>query len=339
MIGANSFIANGQANAATSVPYVDSSVSRTYLGIRDVANAMNAESIKWDNTAKVATIKKDDLKNTKMDAIHKISALDKFSGDNIAKIINNIKPDKKYNYIIETIEKLASIEDFSADDIANIVNTMNFNKYTYKELIDFFISIPAETRKNLKDYSTVQDFYPFKDKYSLNKLEKKELLNNLIAHNATLFDEENTALRELFPFLPSNKKEYCEIVPMLAKSISISQPNISQQNIDDYFNAFENLSKINGTFLNLNLEDTKNTPKLKYSRENFIQDCDTLLKNLDEHSKKKLLDLFSFSYTINNKKTYINGYPTLPTIPINQSDSNYALYQKLYKMHHRYLVY
>ncbi|MCQ2788786.1 MAG: HD domain-containing protein [bacterium] len=273
-----------------------------------------------------------DLKNIKIDAINKLSAFDKFSGDNISKIVSNIQPDKKYNYAMETIEKLANIKDFPAEDIANIVNTMNFNKYTYKELTDFFITIPAKIRKELKDYSTVQDFYPFKDKYCLNKLEKKELLNSLITHNIALFGEENSALRILFPFLPSDKKEYCEIVPILAKSISISHQNISQKNIDDYFNAFENLSNINGAFLNLNLEDSKNTPKLKYSRENFIKDCDNLLNNLDEYSKKKMLDLFSFSYSIKDEKTYLNGYPSLPETTLNQSNKNYDTYQKLYKI-------
>ena len=58
-----------------------------------------------------------------------------------------------------------------AEDIA-----IRMRQYTDEYLDNITEKNIDKLRKELKDYSTVQDFYPFKDKYYLNKSEKKESL-------------------------------------------------------------------------------------------------------------------------------------------------------------------
>src|SRR5574344_1379459 len=193
-----------------------------------------------------------DFKNAKINALAELRQLDKLDSLSIVKILDKFNGESKDKYLLNCIK--------------------------------YFSTIPANIKKEITDYSVVQDFYKFRDKHYLNRFERRDLVLALVKNNASLFEgNENNAVAKLYPFLPTNTDEYCELLPLMSKTIYkipsiISSPE-AQKAIKDYPKNLEELYRPDSEFMKFDLEDKKNIPSLKYKRLDFIRDIDEITKD------------------------------------------------------------
>lgn len=264
----------------------------------------------------VKGIRNIDFKNAKFAAKDELLKNKKIPTGSLVKILDKINGESKDKYLLACIDKMSKNDTFTTDDITKIATTMTINKHTCNKYIDYFATIPQDIRKDITDYSVVQDFHKFKDKQYLNRFDRRDLVTALIKHNASLFDgQDNAAVRKLFPFLPANSTEFCELLPTLAKSLDFTPANItikSQNTINRYSDNILELCNPNSDFLKINFEDSRNTPTLKYKREEFIKDVDNILKDFPPLEREKITDQFGFILGNHDNKTTMNGFPKVP---------------------------
>lgn len=283
--------------------------------VKELTNDKKFDSVQISKI--VREIRNIDYKNAKMKAKDDLIKNDKLDSDSIVKILNKINGESKDKYLMACIDRMTNDDEFDKDDITKIATTMAINKHTCNKYIDYFRTIPKEIRKEINDYSVIQDFSEFKDKKYLNKLERRDLVNALIKHNSSIFDgNANAAARKLYPFLPSDNEEFCQLLPVLISSIYKPSTQISTKNYiaqQQYNKNINNLCHINNDFLKLDLEDDNNIPTLKYKRADFIKDVSRIIKNFSPEEQKRITDEFEFVIE-NNKKgeTIMKGFPKIP---------------------------
>ncbi len=264
----------------------------------------------------VRFMRNSDFKEAKLKAIDTLLQYKQLDAEAIVKILNQISGETKDKYLLQCIDKMCKNNSFTPEDIANIASTMTVNKHSCFKSIDYFASIPPEIRQNIKDYSIIQDFQPFANNEYLNKNERRDLLLVLVKHHAEILDENNNqAIRQLFPFLPKNSEEYCELLPVLAKSIYRIPKKVNETTkraIRNYPEILLDISRADSQFLEIDFENPENIPTLKYTREQFISDLKHSLSRLPGYSQEKMADQFGFELIEKDGKTILKGYPRIP---------------------------
>jgi len=271
-----------------------------------------------DITKIVRGMRNIDFKNAKINAMDKLLENKKLNPKSIVKILDKINGESKDKYLLNCIDKMTKNPEFDGDDITKIATTMTVNKHTCNNFIDYFAAIPKDIRKDINDYSVVQDFKKFKDMTYLDKKERRELLQSLIKHNSQIFDgQPNAVVRKLYPFLPSNNEEFCALLPLLAASETITKniPNKMGMAIELYPEIINKICAPNSEFLNIDFEKKENIPTLKYSRKNFTTDLSKALEGLSSTDKKRVASIYGISLTFDDKKDIVSfeGYPHKPT--------------------------
>ena len=162
-------------------------------------------------------------------------------------------------------------------------------------------------------------FINFCHKKDINELsvsEKKTLLKTLVDSNSGSFNI-SRELKQMFPLIPTNTKEYCTILPDIVKALGIEIKPLETKEIESFNKSINDLafalaSLSDEDFNNLNIQQ-------QYSQEQFVKDVFNIVKNLDKNERAKVYDYFGFEL-YNNKngiqvdenarhKFSITGYP------------------------------
>ena len=250
----------------------------------------------------------------------KINVLKQFysydeNNNKFERIVSNVflndilKDEKKYETLLKCLNFQAKefngskIIKFDKNNLVEIIKNI--------ELVDIITNelpkrIPAE---NLSKYTgndllLASKFLFIKDIKNINELsldEKRKLISSLIATNAELFESKN--IKQDFPLMPTNQKEYCDLLPKVVKSIGIETSPLEEKNIQKFFNQdlkglIDNLEKIN-------LDDLE--IKQKMSSKDLIEEIRAAQKehNISDSEMRKVFDYFCFEI----KDGELLGYP------------------------------
>ena len=147
------------------------------------------------------------------------------------------------------------------------------------------------------------DFYQKKDINELSVLEKKTLLKTLVESNSGSFHISNN-LKQMFPLIPTNTKEYCTLLPNIVKALGIETKPLETKEIERFNQSINTLAS---SLANLSDEDFNNLNiKQNYSQEQFIQDTFAIVKNLDKNERAKVYDYFGFELHSNKNGTQVD---------------------------------
>lgn len=208
----------------------------------------------------------------------------------------NYKPDDKLASTplsTEDVSALAKMDDNSYNEIESKKMFENYTKDSVLGYINF---------KEFEKYSNINE---------LNIAQKRDLLKKLVKYNSTMFDTDFIALNPAKQLLPKNKEEYCSLLPNLVKSIGVLSTPWTKEIKENYYNSMENLSKVDGKFLKLDLEKPGFKLDLTYSRSSFMKDVNEKLSKLSEKEQKKATDYFGFEFkTYDDGIMRMNGYPS-----------------------------
>ncbi len=265
-----------------------------------------------------------DFQKAKLNALEQLVKIDSLDNNAIVKILSKINGESKDKYLLNSINRMVEDPNFNCEDITKVATTLFVNKHTCNELIDYFATIPRDIKDELKNYSVVQDFYPFKDKTYLNRTERKAFISALIKHNNEILDTANeNGITKLYQFLPSNNDEFCKLLPLLAASVDKNTMRTSSRTkkaISELPQILETLYEPNSEFLKLDFEDPNNIPTLRYSLADFKKDILEILKDYPANKKEQITDKFGFVLSSNKSSdNIIIGYPQIPrTLPDNE---------------------
>ncbi len=272
-----------------------------------------------------------DFSQAKFAALEHLITIDVLDNKAIVEILDKINGESKDKYLLACIDRMVKDPNFNCSDITKIAKSMFINKHTCNELIDYFATIPREIKDELNDYSAVQDFYPFKDKKNfLNRTERKAFIAALIKHNSDMFDNTTgNGITKLYPFLPSNNEDYCQLLPVLTASVdkNLMRTNSrTRKAIAELPQILEGLYEPNSTFLKLDFENPDFIPKLRYSLADFKEDVKKALKDCPEDKKEQVTDQFGFVLSSNKSSDCILvGYPQIP------KNYNFTIQKQEYK--------
>ncbi len=166
--------------------------------------------------------------------------------------------------------------------------------------------------KNYKNLEVASEFVGLCGKNSINEIsiaEKKNILRKVIEKNTDLFGLSDE-MKKVFPLLPRNRKEYCSFVPELVKSLGIETKPLSQKEVAEFDS---NLQSLATEFKNLPVSAIDNlSVRQKYSKDSFIKDTLSIVKDLSAVERQKVYDYFGFELHHNKKAPAgfsIVGYP------------------------------
>ncbi len=287
-----------------------------------------------------------DFKKAKIKALEHLLSIEKLDNNSIVKILEKINGESKDKYLMKCIDKMAKDDqNFTLEDITKIATTLVINKHTCDELIDYFATIPQHIKKEISNYAIVQDFYPFKDKTYLNKIDRKAYIASLIKHNTAIYDKTgNIGVTKLYKFLPVDNAEFCLILPLLTASVdritTFKNPRETQA-LQDYNKTLEDLYFPNSPFLEYDFEKTQRTPILKYRRAHFINDVNNILKDCPPLLREQLTDQFGFILQKGDVGTTMVGYPYIPHkyTKVTNNPENYLITKNIENCIKNFIVY
>lgn len=140
---------------------------------------------------------------------------------------------------------------------------------------------------------------------------KKKLLRSLVQSNVELFELTPT-LRERFPLLPEDGKQYCGLMRATVKSLGIETNPLSKAEVDKFYESMDGLSESLAELSNEEFAGLKISQE--YSREEFIAAVREKLKDLPQAEKQKVYDYYGFEIhrgkgKNNPVKWTLTGYP------------------------------
>ncbi len=140
---------------------------------------------------------------------------------------------------------------------------------------------------------------------------KKKLLRSLVQSNVELFELTPT-LRERFPLLPEDGKQYCGLMRATVKSLGIETNPLSKAEVDRFYESMDGLSESLAELSNEEFAGLKISQE--YSREEFIATVREQLKELSQAEKQKVYDYYGFEIhrgkgKNNPVKWTLTGYP------------------------------
>lgn len=211
------------------------------------------------------------------------------------------------------------IEHVKFKSIADILVSGDIDTDTAAQKLN---KIPKEIIHKFKGDSDAMNhlrFSKYASKTDVSELtldEKKDLMQRLIKNADETFG--SGINNEIFPLLPKNKEEYCELLQKLAQSIGISAKPLSTAEKTAFDKGIKNITT---SLQNVNLDDV--TITLDNSRNNFIKKVSKALEGLNNEDKRKITGYFGFEIAPVKKKdgTIIK---TLKGYPVDLSATNKA---------------
>ncbi len=219
------------------------------------------------------------------------------------------------------------LNDLDKDIIGNvkfksIANILISNDIDAGTAVQKLNKIPKEIIHKFKGDSDAMNYLRFSkyaSKTDISELtldEKKDLMQRLIKNADETFG--SGINNEVFPLLPKNKEEYCELLQKLAQSIGISTKPLSAAEKTTFNKGLKNIMT---SLQNANLNDV--TISLDNSRSDFIKKVSKTLDGLNNEDKRKITGYFGFEIASVKKKddTVIK---TLKGYPVDLSSSRKA---------------
>lgn len=197
--------------------------------------------------------------------------------------------------------KLANLSDEEYDKINN---SGWFEKYDKNAVFNYIDLKGFADKRNISDLSNNQ---------------KRELLNNLIKYNSKLFSPDFQSLTPTPQFTPKNKEEYCNLVQNIVDAIGLNYKPISSTTKSNFYNTLENIENLNGEFLNTDFSKEGLKIDLKYSRKDFMENVNEIIKKYPKEEQAKITNYFGFELKTNNDNLIMNGYPA-----DNQKNNTYS---------------
>ena len=191
------------------------------------------------------------------------------------KFLRSLKKDVMERIGIETIEGVTTLSYIDGKKLSKKLNRL-----------------PSDVLAKLNYDADMLSFARFADLYGINSInalnmeQKKNLVSVLVRNNSDSFAKETS---ELFPLIPKNQQEYCNILTKLTRSIGIDTKPLTEAEQKAFEaglkNAASNISKAN-------LDDVHFA--LDIPRQDFIQKARKAMEGLDDAEKNKVMDYFGF---------------------------------------------
>ena len=226
----------------------------------------------------------------------------------------------KYGNIGETLKyiKLYKQGEISSKQIGFLLRnkeTVSFSNIRYANKI---IGGESLNKLSKKEEELAYKFVRLYQKENINELStdaKRSFLKKLIKANDSLFETEEE-FQKMFPLLPKNQTEYCELLPAIVSSIGIETATLNKEKEENFATS---LSELSSSLKSLSDESySELSLEQEYSKQDFFNDVYPLLKDLDKNKRQKIYDYFGFEFHHNKKGSIINekgitysitGYP------------------------------
>ena len=232
---------------------------------------------------------------------------------NIDGVLFHIKKTSDLNYAMVLLNGISK-GDIDPELAINLIK--NSEKIRYKQVRNLRDTIPTELFEKIasssQDVVIASSLLPLHQKANINEIpisERRNVLRALVKNNADIFIVSKD-LREAFPLLPKNRKEYCTLLPALVKSLGIEVKPLSETQISEFEQSLNNLS----TTLSKISENEfhKLDINLTYPKDSFIADTLSIVENLPQQERQKVFDYFGFDMRENKKNPTgfsLYGYP------------------------------
>lgn len=224
---------------------------------------------------------------------------------NLSRLLESKNTDiKKVTNIYSKLNDKA-IEHISLDTLNQVVE-----EFKPSEAINKINAIPEKTLEKMDNGNDVLTYLRFEDyigKNNINELsqaEKKKLMEKLVKNNENSFSYRSS---NLGPLIPTNQKEYCNLLNKLAKSIGIDTKPLTAQQKAFFEQGLHNLdNSIKGVDFN------KVELELKIPRSEFVVKVTDAMKTLEPLEQRKVMDYYGFEI----ENGVLKGYP----INLNNGD-------------------
>lgn len=226
---------------------------------------------------------------------------DDFDPKKGVKFLKSLKKDVMEHIGLKTIEGVTTTAD---------INGKDFSKKLNKLSSDVLVKLNFDT--DMLSFAKFADLYGVDSINALNMAQKKDLISRLVKNNSNSFTNESS---EMFPLIPKNQEEYCNLLAKLSRSIGIDTKPLTKAE-RTAFN--EGLNKLSNSIKNINLDDVDVT--LDMPRDKFISRVKDAIEDLDDVEKRKVMDYFGFELadvTIKEKGKADEIITTLKGYPIN----------------------
>lgn len=210
---------------------------------------------------------------------------------------------EEYSKLEIPIEKLNTL----------IVNSNSINYLDTKKLIKKMGKDNVKKLSNEEFLLACQmvDIYHVKNINEIPQAGKKELLRRLVKCNEGLF-KTTDRIKEAFPLIPTNKDEYCTLLPSIVRSLGIETNTLKPDEVNNFNKSVSEaatcLAKLSDNdFANLNITQ-------EMSKNDFIKLVLEKTKELSSKERQKVYDYFGFE--LHHSKKNPTGY-TITGYPVN----------------------
>ncbi len=224
---------------------------------------------------------------------------------NLSRLLESKNTDiKKVTNIYSKLNDKA-IEQISLDTLSQVAE-----EFKSSEAINKINTIPEKTLEKMGNGNDVLTYLRFEDyvgKNNINELsqaEKKKLMEKLVKNNVNSFSYRGS---NLVPLIPTNQKEYCNLLNKLAKSIGIDTKPLTAQQKAFFEQGLQNLDRSIK-----NIDFNKVELELKIPRSEFIAKVTDAMKTLEPLEQRKVMDYYGFEI----ENGVLKGYP----INLNNGD-------------------
>ncbi len=238
---------------------------------------------------------KDLLLPIKYADLFKMEDFQKLTQSQKSVVMGKFPPDGKLNAEIKAL-----ISDF-----------LKFNK---------IIGLENAEKLTDNDTQTAATFIDLYKKQNINEIpreSKKKLLKELVASQEGLFNISDE-MKQMFPIIPTNKEDYCKLLPEVIRSLGIDTGLLTRKNFN------ENLNNIASTLENTSGKAFKYLKiTQEYSKDEFIKDTLDKIKNLPEEEKQKVFDYFGFElyeHEVEKKDKTKITICSISGYPVNQNN-------------------
>ena len=254
----------------------------------------------------------------------KISLIDKYLSDvrlygnenlqkNIADIIKWTDTQEKASLTTKLLPDVLKGEITPQLIVANLVN---YGQVSYKQLQKLEKTVGTEffnkIHNNSTDVVAAANLIGLYGKNNINEIpitEKRNVLRAIVKNNTDLFNISDD-LKQAFPLIPTNKEEYCALLPSLVKSLGIEVKTLDSKQVAAFNSSLDELSSSLSKLSNKEFDNLSITQA--YSKDEFIKDTLSIVKGLSKAEKQKVYDYFGFELHHNRKAPIgysITGYP------------------------------
>ena len=223
----------------------------------------------------------------------------------IRDVISVLKDEKKYQKLLHYSSKEVDETGKLKNKLPRPLTIIEAYKVSDKKLNTSQISKYIDLSKNNLPIDTAivlaKDFSFLSGKSNINELslqEKRKFLKSLISNNSSVFDLKLPYGE--FKLLPANQKEYCKTLDKLAKSIGIDTRTLNNEQKATCYNG---LKEITSVITSSDIDDCEIS--LDFSREEFLQETQSILSKLSGLEQRKVMDYFGFEI----KHGKLIGYP------------------------------